>query len=249
MSRDVDSEGRPYGAPVLRSKAQAVPVKEITRPASSSSSTTCSRRWASTRASGWPLRRFTRVCESFVAGIRPADAPAGELDGDERHAPHHDHQPCSITTVGEEIDEGWEGCLSIPDVRGLVPRARTIRVDAHDRRGRRVQFTARGLPARVIQHETDHLDGVLFFDRMRSLGHADVHGRVPALLDQERRRASRSRDVVSEFSPSEVAVLTPYFTNVWTGRSSPHEPARDGQGRPVRALLAFPQVPPPPLSR
>src|SRR5262249_26793823 len=74
-----------------------------------------------------------------------------------------------FTILGEVIDEGWEGCLSIPDVRGLVPRAHEIRVDAYNRSGRRVQFTASGLPSRVIQHETDHLDGVLFFDRMRSL--------------------------------------------------------------------------------
>jgi peptide deformylase len=50
-----------------------------------------------------------------------------------------------------------------------VPRALDIRVDAYDRKGQKVQFTASGLPARVIQHETDHLDGVLFFDRMRAL--------------------------------------------------------------------------------
>ncbi len=63
---------------------------------------------------------------------------------------------------------GWEGCLSIPDIRGLVPRASRIRVKAYDRQGKAVEFEATGLPARVIQHETDHLDGVLFFDRMTS---------------------------------------------------------------------------------
>lgn len=74
-----------------------------------------------------------------------------------------------LAMIGETVQQGWEGCLSIPDIRGLVPRAQEIKVDAYDRKGRRVQFTARGLPARVIQHETDHLDGMLFFDRMRSL--------------------------------------------------------------------------------
>jgi peptide deformylase len=74
-----------------------------------------------------------------------------------------------VTPVGEETAEDWEGCLSIPDVRGRVPRAREVQVRAYDRRGRRIELTARGFTARVIQHETDHLDGVLFFDRMRSL--------------------------------------------------------------------------------
>ena len=64
--------------------------------------------------------------------------------------------------------EDWEGCLSIPDIRGRVPRAREIQVKAYDRTGRRVEIRARGFTARVIQHETDHLDGVLFFDRMKS---------------------------------------------------------------------------------
>ncbi len=73
-----------------------------------------------------------------------------------------------ITPVGGDVVEDWEGCLSIPDVRGRVPRAREIKVRAYDRRGDRIELHAHDFPARVIQHETDHLDGVLFFDRMRS---------------------------------------------------------------------------------
>jgi peptide deformylase len=104
----------------------------------------------------------------FVAGLRPADPTPDELASGE-DMPFIAVINPEITRIGDQVDEGWEGCLSIPDVRGLVPRAAEIRVDAYDRRGRRVQFSAKGLPARVIQHETDHLDGVLFFDRMRSL--------------------------------------------------------------------------------
>jgi peptide deformylase len=74
-----------------------------------------------------------------------------------------------ITPVGADVVDDWEGCLSIPDVRGRVPRAREIKVRAYDRRGDRIELQAHDFPARVIQHETDHLDGVLFFDRMRSL--------------------------------------------------------------------------------
>ena len=73
-----------------------------------------------------------------------------------------------ISIVGSDVVEDWEGCLSIPDVRGRVPRAREITVRAFDRRGERIQLVAHDFPARVIQHETDHLDGVLFLDRMRS---------------------------------------------------------------------------------
>src|SRR4029079_6670368 len=74
-----------------------------------------------------------------------------------------------ITIVGSDVVEDWEGCLSIPDIRGRVPRAREIKVRALDRTGARIELSAHDFPARVIQHETDHLDGVLFFDRMKSL--------------------------------------------------------------------------------
>jgi peptide deformylase len=73
-----------------------------------------------------------------------------------------------ISVIGSDVVEDWEGCLSIPDIRGRVPRAREIRVKAMDRKGERIELRAHDFPARVIQHETDHLDGVLFFDRMRS---------------------------------------------------------------------------------
>jgi peptide deformylase len=74
-----------------------------------------------------------------------------------------------ITIVGADVIEDWEGCLSIPDIRGRVPRAREIKVRGFDRTGARIELNAHDFPARVIQHETDHLDGVLFFDRMKSL--------------------------------------------------------------------------------
>jgi len=74
-----------------------------------------------------------------------------------------------ITIAGPDVVEDWEGCLSIPDIRGRVPRAREIKVRALDRTGARIELSAHDFPARVIQHETDHLDGVLFFDRMKSL--------------------------------------------------------------------------------
>jgi peptide deformylase len=88
-------------------------------------------------------------------------------DGDSDEEPLAIINP-EITIVGSEIVEDWEGCLSIPDIRGRVPRAREIKVRAIDRKGDRIELHAHDFPARVIQHETDHLNGVLFFDRMNS---------------------------------------------------------------------------------
>jgi peptide deformylase len=114
----------------------------------------------------------------FVAGLAPRKPGPGKGDHEEDEEDEEEDQPRvplmvlinpEITIVGNEIAEDWEGCLSIPDIRGRVPRAAQIQVKAYDRRGRRVEMLARGFTARVIQHETDHLDGVLFFDRMKSL--------------------------------------------------------------------------------
>jgi peptide deformylase len=73
-----------------------------------------------------------------------------------------------ITAVGDRAVEGWEGCLSIPDIRGMVPRAFHITGTGLDRQGKRLDLEFKDFPARVVQHETDHLDGVLFFDRMQN---------------------------------------------------------------------------------
>ena len=80
-------------------------------------------------------------------------------------------------------EDGWEGCLSIPDIRGMVPRFTEIAVSAHDRHGKLLELRLKNFPARVVQHETDHLDGVLFFDRMtsmQSLTYLDEYSRYHA---------------------------------------------------------------------
>ena len=74
-----------------------------------------------------------------------------------------------IEPMSGELVEDWEGCLSIPDLRGLVPRHPAVRVHALDRHGRPVHFVAEGYEGRIVQHEFDHLNGVVFLDRMRDL--------------------------------------------------------------------------------
>jgi peptide deformylase len=154
------------GHPVLRSKAKPVPPAEIRSARIQrliDDMFETMREYSGIGLAGPQVHEGARI---FVAGIRDAEGPAEELSGEDM--PLVAIVNPQITMIGERVEEGWEGCLSIPDIRGLVPRAHDITVDAFDRKGHRIQFTARGLPARVIQHETDHLDGVLFVDRMRS---------------------------------------------------------------------------------
>jgi peptide deformylase len=72
-----------------------------------------------------------------------------------------------IEPLADEVEEGWEGCLSVPGMRGWVPRFRKIRYSGQDERGRRIERTVEGFHARVVQHEVDHLDGVLYPMRIR----------------------------------------------------------------------------------
>lgn len=73
-----------------------------------------------------------------------------------------------IRPVGDDIEDGWEGCLSIPGLRGVVPRFRRLKVKARSTEGDPISLTADGFHARVLQHEYDHLDGIVFLDRMTS---------------------------------------------------------------------------------
>ena len=72
-----------------------------------------------------------------------------------------------LTPLGAELEEDWEGCLSVPGMRGAVPRYRRLRYAGFDEQGRRFERTVDGFHARVVQHECDHLDGVLYPMRIR----------------------------------------------------------------------------------
>jgi len=93
-----------------------------------------------------------------------------------------------IVPNGDQKEEGWEGCLSIPDIRGMVPRFTDITVRALDRNGKKMELRLKNFAARVAQHETDHLDGILFFDRMtsmQSLTFLDEYSRFHAKDDED----------------------------------------------------------------
>jgi peptide deformylase len=78
-----------------------------------------------------------------------------------------------IEPLSPEMEHGWEGCLSVPGMRGLVPRPAHIRYSGVDRHGEPIEREARGFHARVVQHEVDHIDGILYpmrIDDMRYFG-------------------------------------------------------------------------------
>ena len=74
-----------------------------------------------------------------------------------------------LTPIGNEMDDGWEGCLSVPGLRGLVSRYKQLRYTGFDQRGQPIDRTVSGFHARVVQHECDHLDGILYPMRLRDI--------------------------------------------------------------------------------
>ena len=72
-----------------------------------------------------------------------------------------------LTPLADEVEEGWEGCLSVPGMRGWVPRWRRLRYKGVDQFGKPFERDVEGFHARVVQHEVDHLDGVLYPMRIR----------------------------------------------------------------------------------
>jgi len=90
-----------------------------------------------------------------------------------------------LTPLGEEEEEGWEGCLSVPGFRGVVPRFVRLRYEGFDPQGKRIAREVEDFHARVVQHECDHLDGILYPQRirdMRKFGFTDIL--FPDIADQ-----------------------------------------------------------------
>jgi peptide deformylase len=89
-----------------------------------------------------------------------------------------------ITPVSDEEEDGWEGCLSVPGLRGVVPRWKSIRYTGFDPYGDPIDRIVNGFHARVVQHECDHLDGILYPQRMTDLSKL-------AFVDEMRRRTEK----------------------------------------------------------
>ena len=152
------------GHPVLRKVAAPIPVKEIRSP------------------------EIQRLIDDMVETMREYNG-AGlaanqvhvqkqvcviEVNENPRY-PEAPNVPLTIlinpvvTPLAAEMEEGWEGCLSVPDMRGMVPRYSAVRLEAYDRTGKKLDVVAKEFFARVIQHETDHLNGIVYVDRMKDL--------------------------------------------------------------------------------
>lgn len=91
-----------------------------------------------------------------------------------------------LEAISTELEDGWEGCLSVPGMRGLVPRYKQLRYHGYDQHGNAIDRTVSDFHARVVQHEVDHLEGILYPMRipdLRNFGFSDVLFPGEALVD------------------------------------------------------------------
>ena len=154
------------GHPVLRACARPIERQEIKRARVQTLIDDMIETMLEYRGVGLAAPQVHESLRLFVALLEEADRASDRADEDTEQDPIVVINP-QLTVVEDEIVEDWDGCLSIPDIRGRAPRARAVSVRALDRRGNPFELRESNFSARVVQHETDHLDGVLFFDRMR----------------------------------------------------------------------------------
>ena len=145
------------GHPVLRMESKRLPEEALSSPAIQTLIDNMMHTMVEYSGVGLAA---PQVHESLAIAVIESHGPRGDIPMTVLINP-------DVTILDEEILEDWEGCLSIPDMRGRVPRWRKLRVNALDRHGNRLEFTAEDFAARVIQHEFDHLMGKVYLDRMR----------------------------------------------------------------------------------
>jgi peptide deformylase len=170
------------GHPVLRAKAKALERAAIATPPVQQLIDDMIETMREYHGIGLAAPQVHESVRIFVAGVEEEDKRTGETE----IVPVAVVNP-EITPVGRDLVEDWEGCLSIPDIRGKVPRNRRIRVRGFGRDGEPLDMELEDFPARVFQHENDHLNGILFFDRMKSF-------ETLAFLDEYSRFWAKDKD-------------------------------------------------------
>jgi peptide deformylase len=150
------------GHPVLRTPARAVTRDELATPAMQAFIDDLVETMRDANGAGLAANQVAEPVRVCVIEV-----------GDNPRYPYKPKIPLTILVnphivpIGEETFDNYEGCLSVPDLRGVVPRHTEIRVRALDRDGKEIDRVVKGVTAGTFQHELDHLDGVLFVDRVR----------------------------------------------------------------------------------
>ena len=176
-----------YGEPVLRTKGKLVEKidDEIRALAADMLET-----MYNASGVGLAAQQVGRALKLTVIDVSDAESrPSRMWLGGEEVDPK-EHMPLILINpelqLGEELELGTEGCLSFPEITAEIARPGKVKVVAQDLQGNRLEFEAAGLLGRALQHEMDHLNGILFIDRMSSAAKASLAGRLKRLVAEHR---------------------------------------------------------------
>jgi len=176
-----------YGNPVLRTKGRKIKnVDDEIRALAADMLETM----YDASGVGLAAQQIGRALQLTVVDISDSESrPSRMWIGGEEVDPK-EHMPLILINpeleLGEEQEVGTEGCLSFPEISAEIPRAAKVKVKAQDLEGHPIEFEAAGLLSRAVQHETDHLNGILFIDRMSSATKVSLAGKLKRLAAESK---------------------------------------------------------------
>jgi peptide deformylase len=176
-----------YGDPVLRTKGKRLEAvdDEIRALAADMLET-----MYEANGVGLAAQQVGRALQLTVIDVSDAESRPSRMWLAGEEVDPKEHMPLILINpelqLGEEVEIGTEGCLSFPEITAEIPRALKVKVNAQDLNGNRVEFEAAGLLGRAVQHENDHLNGILFIDRMSSAAKAALAGKLKRLAAESK---------------------------------------------------------------
>jgi peptide deformylase len=139
---------------------------------------------------GLAAQQVGRALQLTVIDVSDAESRPSQMWIAGEEVDPKEHMPLILINpelqLDDEVEIGTEGCLSFPEITAEIPRALKVKVKAQDLNGNRVEFEAAGLLGRAVQHETDHLNGILFIDRMSSAAKAALAGKLKRLAAESK---------------------------------------------------------------
>ena len=176
-----------YGDPVLRTKGKRLEAvdDEIRALAADMLET-----MYEANGVGLAAQQVGRALQLTVIDVSDAESRPSRMWLAGEEVDPKEHMPLILINpelrLGEEVEIGTEGCLSFPEITAEIPRALKVKVNAQDLNGNRLEFEAAGLLGRAVQHENDHLNGILFIDRMSSAAKAALAGKLKRLAAESK---------------------------------------------------------------
>ena len=177
-----------YGEPVLRTKGKQIEkIDDDIRALAADMLETM----YDANGVGLAAQQVGRTLQLTVIDVSDAESRPSQMWLSGEEVDPKQHMPLILINpelqLGEELEIGTEGCLSFPEITAEIPRPVKVKVTAQDLQGKRIEFEAAGLLGRAVQHETDHLNGILFIDRMSSAAKASLAGKLKRLASESKK--------------------------------------------------------------